>query len=182
MMVLSFILERITRLRRNHALEHAILQVLAQHGHSGSIAGYSDWNGCWIAGDISTEELFQAAEEAMGRLRNGESGLAIHPACGTNFVVSGAVAGTAAWLAMLLPPNNLKKKLERWPLVVALITVVLMFTQPLGPRIQANFTTEANMGALHIRGIIRSTHNRWVSHRILTEASNVTKSVERVDQ
>ena len=160
----------ISRLRRNHALEHATLQVLAQRGSHRTFAGYSDWKGFWVVGEIGTEELLQAAIDALARLKNGEHNLAIHPACGTNFAVAGAAAGTAAWLVMLNTPKGFRRKLERWSLVMSVVTLVFMLVYPMGPRLQARFTTQPDVGNLQIRGVTLSTNSRVVVHRVLTKA------------
>jgi len=89
----------ISRIRRNHALEHASLQVLSRRKPRTPLAGFSDWRGITILGNVSTAELQEAVEEARGRLKAGEHLLAIHPNCGTNYATSGILAGFAAWLA-----------------------------------------------------------------------------------
>ena len=66
----------INRVRRNHALEHATLQVLARSNPHGRLAGYSAWNGFWVLGAVSTDALASAVEEALRRLRGGEVSLA----------------------------------------------------------------------------------------------------------
>jgi hypothetical protein len=75
---LPFILET----RRNHALEHATLHMLA-HTHKINMAGHSNPTGFFIFGEVRTDEIRAAVDEAYSRLRSGEKGLAIHPGCGT---------------------------------------------------------------------------------------------------
>jgi hypothetical protein len=41
---------------------------------------------------VPVEDVANAATEALGRLQNGERNLAIHPGCGTNYLVAGAMA------------------------------------------------------------------------------------------
>src|SRR5512147_3069088 len=90
----------ISRVRRNHALEHATLQIMARKRPTTIAAGYSDTSGFWVIGQVSTEDLEESIKEALARLHAGEHELAIHPNCGTNFVAAGAVAGSLAWLGM----------------------------------------------------------------------------------
>jgi len=160
----------ITRTRRNHALEHATLQVLAMKNPNRVLAGHSDADGFWIIGDVSTDELADAAVEAMARLRKGERGLAVHANCGTNFVASGAAAGFAAWVGMLGVGNGARKKMDRLPVVILLSTIALIFSQPLGPWLQANYTTDAEMGTLKIVEVIRSLRPGLTQHRVRTRA------------
>jgi len=153
--------------RRNHALEHATLQILAAKKPGKRMAGYSNTRGFWVVGDIDIEELRDAAEEAQRRLRAGERHLAIHPNCGTNFAVSGLAAGAAAWLVML-GGGNLRRKLDRLPLVTTLVTLVLILTYPLGPRIQEHVTTDANLGGLRVVGINHYERGGLPVHQVLT--------------
>lgn len=158
----------ITRTRRNHALEHATLQVLATKNPNRILAGHSDTDGFWIIGDLTTDELADAAVEALARLRKGERGLAVHANCGTNFVASGAAAGLAAWLGMLGVGNGARKKMDRLPVVILLATIALIFSQPLGPWLQAKYTTDAEMGTLKIVEVIRSVRPGLTKHRVRT--------------
>ena len=158
------------RMRRNHALEHATLNLLAKSSPHLRLAGYSDAGGFWVVGTVPIEDLQKAAGEALVRLGNGESALAIHANCGTNFVVPGFFAGTAAWLAMLGSDkdDSLGKKLDRWSLVVLVVTVAYLFTRPLGPKFQEKMTTDPRVEGMQIVEIIRSERGSFVAHRIIT--------------
>jgi hypothetical protein len=68
----------LSRIRRNHGLEHATLHVLAKYLPQTMIAGHSDAGGFYIIGDVPTETMNSAVQEAIARLRAGESKLAIH--------------------------------------------------------------------------------------------------------
>jgi len=92
----------ISRVRRNHGLEHATLHVLAERHPGLSIAGHSNPGGFWILGDVSTDEVRLAVDEALKRLRGGEGELAVHPNCGTNFVIAGTAAGVCRPLLVAL--------------------------------------------------------------------------------
>ncbi len=157
------------RVRRHHALEHATLQMLARRKPHVSAAGYSDPQGFWIIGNFTAEEILQASEEALTRLRAGERGLAIHPNCGTNFVASGLMAGSAAWLAMLPPARSMRSRMDRWPLVVSFVTLALMFSAPLGPWLQLKITTDAEVGEMKVAQVTRYPRKEMVLHRIKTQ-------------
>ena len=159
----------IDRIRRNHALEHATLTVLSKTNPFARMAGYSDMNGFWLVGDVSTDGLAAAVEEAQTRLRAGEVGLAIHPNCGTNLVTTGFLAGIAAWLSMLGSGSGVRRKLDRLPLVMTVVTLVVFFSAPLGPYLQANYTTQPQIGNLQVIRIERSLRqNKMPVHRIIT--------------
>jgi hypothetical protein len=161
-------LSPISRVRRNHAVEHAALHVLSSRNPARSLAGYSDLKGFWIIGNVTTEELQQAVEEGMARLRSGEYALAVHQNCGTNYATSGMVAGSLAWLVMLNPGRGLRRKLDRWPLLVTLVTIGLVIAQPLGLYIQANFTTDPDLKGLQVTGIMLFPRREVMVHRVLT--------------
>jgi len=157
-----------SRVRRNHALEHATLQVLAEKKPGLHAAGYSTFNGFWVLGQVKIEELQTAVEEAQARLRAGERRLAIHPNCGTNFAFAGLIAGVAAWLAMLGSDGSLRRKLDRLPLVTTVVTLALIAAYPLGPRIQEKVTTDANLGDLRVVRIDSFEQQAVPAHRIVT--------------
>lgn len=159
-----------SRIRRNHALEHATLNVLNSRRRGGSpLAGYSDAFGFWIVGTVSTEELHLAANQALSRLQAGERELAIHPNCGTNFVVTGILAGTAAWLGMLGMEKSWRDRLDRLPNVILLTTVALILGQPLGLKVQEHVTTDGNPGSLEIVSIEPGQRSGVISHRVITK-------------
>jgi hypothetical protein len=167
---LSSILELppVSRLRRNHGLEHATLHILARRHPGRSLAGYSDLRGFWIVGDIETSDLEAAINEALLRLNTGESQLAVHPFCGTNMVTTGVLAGGAAALAMFGAGRRFRDKLERLPLAMSLATLALIIAQPLGMTLQKQVTTSGAPGALHVVRIIPQPRGRIIAHRILT--------------
>jgi len=77
----------ISRTRRNHSLEHATIHVLSKKFPNVTLAGMSSPSGFTLIGDVATEDVAEAAIEALRRLREGESQLALHPNCGTNFAI-----------------------------------------------------------------------------------------------
>lgn len=162
----------ISLVRRNHGLEHATINLLSKKIPGTSFAGYSDHKGFWIVGDVSTDVLLETAQQALTRMKGGERSLAIHANCGTNYVTAGLLAGTMAWLGMLFGVNSFKKKLDRWPLLVMLVTGALIVAQPLGPKVQEHVTTLGEPGNLAVKQIVRYERNGPMLHRILTAEVN----------
>jgi hypothetical protein len=156
------------RIRRHHALEHATLHVLAERLPRRSMAGYSDWRGFWILGELSLEDVHTAVQEAQSRLQNGEHALAVHPNCGTNFVVSGSLAGMAAVLALFGVGRRRRDWLERLPLAASLATLALILAQPLGFLIQEQITTSADLGSMQVVEITAGRRGPMPAFRILT--------------
>lgn len=156
------------RIRRNHGLEHATLHILGQRFPGLPIAGHSDQRGFWILGNLPMETVSSAVNEALQRLRAGQSRLAVHPNCGTNFATSGIFAGTAAWIALAGSGNRFRDRLERLPLAALLATLALVFSKPLGMLIQERLTTSANPGDLQIHEIRLSQRGGMNAFRVIT--------------
>lgn len=140
----------ISRVRRNHSLEHATIHILTKKFPKQSFSGMSTPMGFTIIGDVSPEDVADAAIEALKRLRAGEAHLAFHPNCGTNFAVPGLAAGLGAWLGSLGTDKKLKSKFDRLPLMVFLATLALILTRPLAPWVQKNLTTASNPEGLEL--------------------------------
>ncbi len=150
--------------RRNHALEHATLHVLART-QPGPLAGHSNPTSFFLLGDVTTDDLRAAADEARTRLLAGEHDLAIHPGCGTNLATNVVLASTLAWL----PLRGRKSTLGRLALLpIALLFAVLGFAlaRQLGPSLQQHITTEADIGNMQISEI---RFIRKGVHRVITK-------------
>jgi len=157
---LPFILET----RRNHALEHATLHMLART-YKGTMAGHSNPTGFFLLGDFSTPDVWAAATEALERLREGESGLAIHAGCGTNMATTALLSATLGWSVLRGAKSTLTKFLLL-PIAVAFAVIGVLLARPLGPWLQKYVTTEANMGHMQIVDIIPI---RKGVHRVITK-------------
>ncbi len=154
--------------RRNHGLEHATIHLLSRRYPGKFFAGHSDGGGFWLIGEVGTEELADIVSEALDRLQKGESNLALHPNCGTNFVTYGLFAGLGAFFA-LLGARRTRDKIDRLPLVVLMATLGLMLGQPAAYNLQKKITTSGEPGNLKVLQIIRSQNGQLVSHRITTQ-------------
>jgi hypothetical protein len=158
----------ISHIRRNHGLEHATLHTLANKLPHAMLAGHSDSGGFWIIGEVPSETLHSAVQEALARMRAGESQLAIHPNCGTNYATAGALAGLAGASAMLGSGKRVPDILGRLPIAISLATIALIFSQPLGLLLQARVTTSGNPGTLEVISITHKKQGRMTIHRVQT--------------
>ena len=159
------------RVRSNHALEHATLHVLQEKGIRTQLGGISDVGGFWIYGEASTDIVLSAAQEALTRLADGENELAVHPNCGTNIAVGSLVGGGLAWMGMLGTRGRLSRKLRRLPLAVLLGLIGYQIARPLGPKLQKQVTTNADVKGLEIAEVIqRDVFGRTV-HRVSTRVA-----------
>ena len=155
----------IARVRRNHALEHATIHVLTQEHRPLGIVGRSTLSGFYLYGDLTTEMVLEATQEALSRLRAGERSLAIHPNCGTNLVTSGSMAGLATFAVL---GSSKKRRLDILPSAVLAATAALLLAQPMGPWLQARVTTLPDVGDLTIKGVRREDRRNLVIHFIET--------------
>lgn len=159
----------ISRLRRNHGLEHATIHILSRRKHNRPLAGHSDSRGFRLVGDVSTEELADGVTEALARLRGGERYLAVHPNCGTNLATYGMAAGLGAFIGMVGVGRRWRDKFERLPLVVLLATLALVAAQPVAFRLQERFTTSGDPGDMIIVEIFKTRLGGLTVHRVLTK-------------
>lgn len=157
-------------IRRNHGFEHATIHVLSETTPQLSVVGRSDMGGFTLYGNISTDAVIAAAEEALNRLRDGHAELAVHPRCGTILATTGIFSGMAAFLAISLGGNP--KKRFRWgalPQAVTAATFAALAAQPLGLIIQERYTVSGEPGKLEIVSVNRSQNGGMVVHRVKTK-------------
>lgn len=163
----------ITRVRRNHALEHATMQVLSERDNALRLMGRSSLWGFYIYGNVDTQDVLGAAREGLRRLKDGRQEMAIHPNCGSNYVVAGAIAGMGAFVALgglsRDRREGLLDRLARLPLACAVGTLGVILSRPLGAALQAHVTTKAEVGDLRIKGIVKSEQAGTAVHLVRTE-------------
>ena len=137
--------------RRNHALEHATIAVLAARlGHDIRLVGRASFSGFYLYGETNEEQVRESAQEALRRLRGGEGYLAISPMCGTNLAVAGLLAGLSSLLAL----GN-RSRLERTPNVLLASMLAVLAAQPLGGLAQKHLTTHPDLSDTELVSIRR---------------------------
>ncbi len=156
----------INAVRRNHALEHATINILAGKGYR--LAGISGPLGFAILGSVPTEVLLTAAQEALDRLSEGEKELAYHENCGTNYAAMGLAAALASFLAFG-GANTAGKRFRKLPDAILLASLAIIGTRRLGPWLQREVTTETSMDAVRITGIHMYESIGFIWHRISVE-------------
>lgn len=153
----------ISRIRRNHGLEHATIHVLSEGHKRFSAQGNSDHRGFHlnIYGDITEDEVNAAVAEAYRRLRAGEHHLAVHPNCGTVLVTTAALATLAAQTMLALEnwrepragrvrPASLANAL---PGAMLAVVVALIVGRPLGVRLQERYTVDGELDDLRVESV-----------------------------
>jgi hypothetical protein len=161
--------QSVSRIRRNHGLEHATLTILAQQYPGTPLAGRSNTGGFWLLGEVPTETVREAVTEALKRLKAGEHHLAVHPHCGTNYVISGTLAGLAGATAMSGVGPRFRDKLDRLPLAASLATLALIASQPLALVFQSRLTTSGEPGDLEVVDIVSSRRGGVMTHHVITQ-------------
>ncbi|MBI3360420.1 MAG: hypothetical protein HY023_04850 [Chloroflexi bacterium] len=157
----------ISRIRRNHGLEHATIHMLSARFRGTSLVGRSTPGGFYLYGEVTTEAVDEAAREALSRMKNGEHHLAIHPGCGTNFVTAGFFAAIAAFIALLGSGRGARSRLGRMPAVIIATTAALILAQPAGFALQ-QYTTSGEPGALEIKSVTLLSRKPVTTHRVDT--------------
>ena len=159
----------ITKIRRNHGLEHATIHILSRRSSDLSLVGRSDWNGFTLYGPVDTSEVKYAVNEALQRLRDGEAHLAVHPRCGTVLVTTGLLTALAAFLAISIDGGSRSR--FRWssiPGAILAATGAAILAQPLGLLLQERFTTSGQPGNLQIKNIRVNPDTKLITHRVDT--------------
>jgi len=157
-------LDILANVRRNHALEHATIAILlGKVGPNTRLVGRASGDGFYIYGKVPTEKIRESAAEALARLKQGESQLAVSPLCGTNLAVAGILAGLASLLAL----GN-RSRWERAPNVLMAAVVAVVGAQPLGRVVQRYVTTSADVQGLEIVDVAATGRGLAPLHKVKT--------------
>jgi len=163
-----FKLPVISRIRRNHGLEHATINVLIQRNPHLSLVGRSDWKGFLIVGEVETEDVESAAREAFSRLQAGESQLALHPRCGTMLATTGVLSGMAAFFTIGIGRSRSRFRWANLPEALIAATFAALVAQPLGFLLQQYVTTSDDVSQVPIARIYKKRGGPVPVHRIET--------------
>lgn len=160
----------VRRIRRNHAIEHATIHLLARRYPDLHLAGRSDGSGFFLYGKVESEHVWSAAEEGIRRLES-QPELAVHPLCGTNMVVGGFIAGLMSMVAVatLSGKERPPKPLQVLPRLILAGMGAMVASQPLGFAVQRNLTTLPEPEGIRVTGVRRLGSDRHVVHRVLLE-------------
>jgi hypothetical protein len=144
----------IQRTRRNHALEHATVHVLARQLKNTRLMGHSSDSGFILFADAPLQTVENAVNEALRRMQNGQSQLAIHPGCGTSRITAGLLTSLVAIL--IVGGKSRRQASGQLSLLVLLMMVALMIAEPLGLILQKYVTTDGDPANLEILSITES--------------------------
>ena len=151
--------------RRNHALEHATISVLANKmGRDVRLVGRATRNGFYLYGDMQADQVRESTIEALQRLQRGERHLAISPMCGTNLAVAGLLAGLSSLLAL----GN-RSRVERIPNVLLASMSAVLVAQPLGRLAQKHLTTHPDLSDTELVAIRQGGRGPGRFHKVETQ-------------
>ena len=135
-------------LRRNHAIEHATINVLEQlAGQRLNVSGLSREDGFYISGIQNPEMVEESAVRGLNLLKQGNCQLAIHRRCGTDIAIANFVSALI-FLILLLTTGSF----SILNIIIALLLSNLI-SPYLGEYVQKYFTTSCDVANMEIVGL-----------------------------
>lgn len=138
------------RVRKNHSLEHATINVLEErYGRSLRVGGLAHKNGFSLSGpDLPPPyEVMDAVREGHFRMTKGERTLAIHPRCGTSIAAANFLFSLAFVIVLFC-----LKHFSLLNLALAFLAANIL-ANPFGRILQRFFTTYPDVEDVVIRDI-----------------------------
>jgi hypothetical protein len=135
------------RMRRNHALEHATINVFEQRYRRTGVTGMPDRDGYFLRGRADPDVLIASGQQAIQRLRDGEKRLAIHRRCPTSLVSAQLLLAVVFTAALVV--------IDRFSAPLFLLALIggAGLGAPLSPILQRIVLVDPNIGGLEIRDV-----------------------------
>ncbi|MGM0602762.1 MAG: DUF6391 domain-containing protein [Bacillota bacterium] len=156
------------KLRKNHSIEHATVNILEKQYGYRNLAGYAEEEGFYIMGAQYPEQVLEAAKIGLNALKSGQSELAIHKRCGTSMTAANLVSSVLFLLLLYIT-----KTFSIFNMIIALIFANLAGPW-LGVYLQKYLTTYTEVEEIEIKGV------RWAGSSQFGRASKIfveTKSI-----
>ena len=131
--------------RENHALEHATIVLLSKRYPDTRFSGISFARGFFVFGEVPTEAVRPAAEQALALLRGDHPDLAIHERCGTNLAVAGILTSLSA-----MSVARLRRPYNSFNNVLLATTAAMIAARPAGLLVQRYVTTRTPASNMRI--------------------------------
>ncbi len=134
------------RIRQNHALEHATVNVIEEKLGKSHLAGYAVKDGFRIRGtsDVSPELIMQAARIGHARMKSGENDLAIHTRCGSSLLITNLL------FSLLVVAMFVGMRFFNIYLLIAALIAINALGKPLGILTQKYITTSSDVSTIVI--------------------------------
>ena len=150
--------------RQNHALEHATIVLLSRKFPEVRLSGISFAVGFFVFGDLPTEAILPAAQEALQLLRTTQPELAVHERCGTNLAVAGMLTGLSAMMV-----SKMRRPYSTANNAILASTAALVLARPLGLVVQRHVTTQTPNGSMRILEVKPTTVLGAAAHFVSTD-------------
>ena len=141
------------RLRRNHALEHATINLLTQQYAEAYIVGFSRVLGFTLYTNLATADVVTAVTEALRRLKAGQHELAIHSNCGTGLIATAGLTTLGTLVSLGSPRMTLRQRIERFPTAVLINAVLILLARLLGVWLQTHVTVDPHIAAAELASV-----------------------------
>ncbi|HPT65126.1 MAG: DUF6391 domain-containing protein [Acetomicrobium sp.] len=153
------------KVRRNHALEHATVNVIEERYGPSNIAGMAYEDGFTLKGTLDPYLALAAAREGLYRMSRGERKLAVHPRCGTTIVVTNTLSAIV-FVGLLIITKHLS--------LVSILLAILcahVFGAFFSKIVQYYVTTSQDVRGMTIEGVeIRSKPVSFLGMRFMMPA------------
>lgn len=149
------------KLRKNHSVEHAAVNILEKQYGYRNLAGYAEEDGFYIMGARYPEQVLEAAKIGLNALKSGRTDLAIHKRCGTSITAANLISSLLFLILLFVT-----KTFSIFNMIIALI-----FANVAGPwlgvYLQKYLTTYTDVKDLEIKGV------RWAGRSQLGSSSKI---------
>jgi len=150
--------------KQNHALEHATIVLLSRKYPDVRFAGISFAAGFFVFGDVPSEAVLPAAQEALTLLRTTSPELAIHERCGTNLAVTAMLTGLSA-----MTVARLRRPYGTFNNVLLATMASMIVSRPLGLSVQRHLTTQTPNASMKITGVKSTSVFGTPAHFVSTD-------------
>ncbi|MEA3310190.1 MAG: DUF6391 domain-containing protein [Chloroflexota bacterium] len=158
------------RIRRNHALEHATINLLSHNQGASQTVGISGPRGFTLYTNLTLEEVYPAVQQALAALQNGQAALAIHPNCGTNLLTTALLTTVATMLGLHGKRKQRSERVENFLQLVLLNALILILSRPVGFWVQENLTVDSHVQDVKIAAIL--SHQQGNLQRIEVQTAH----------
>lgn len=150
--------------RENHALEHATIVLLSKRYPDTRFSGISFAQGFFVFGEIPTEAVRPATDQALALLRGDHPEIAIHERCGTNLFVTGLLTSAAA-----MTVARLRRPYGSFNNVLMATTAAIVAARPAGLLVQHYITTRTPASNMRVVKIDRMSVFGAPAHFVTTD-------------
>jgi len=133
-------------LKRNHALEHATINILEEKYGIKNLNGLAVEEGFYISWTYDPMYVLETAKEGLHYLNQGHRELAIHKRCGTIALGANIVAVIFFIIFLILWGFNLFT-------LISPVIIGILIGKPVGIFLQRYFTTDTHVENIEILGV-----------------------------